>query len=143
MYRVILPSGPMNGTACAKFAFAFWDDIFGSDTPSREVTSPTDIRPGDLLQFPGHWAIATERAIFDDFYQRMFVNNVGGGASGMIGWASNPSLISDNLKVYTRYPLPYKFEDSEVHLTTTAPIGTPFTSLEGLDSVRLEARKAN
>lgn len=93
MYRVILPSGPMNGTACAKFAFAFWDDIFGSDTPSREVTSPTDIRPGDLLQFPGHWAIATERAIFDDFYQRMFVNNVGGGASGMIGWASNPSLI--------------------------------------------------
>lgn len=103
MYRVILPSGPMNGTACAKFAFAFWDDIFGSDTPSREVTSPTDIRPGDLLQFPGHWAIATERAIFDDFYQRMFVNNVGGGASGMIGWASNPSLIPDNLKVYTKY----------------------------------------
>lgn len=73
-----------------------------------------------------------------------YTQSVDGGATGSIGWGNVNRVIdlSDTV-VYTRYPLPYEFEDSEVHLTAEAPIGTPLTSLEGLGPVRLEARKAN
>ena len=54
------------GTECAKFAFAFWDDIFG-DLPMREITSPEDVQPGDLLHFEGHWAIAMKKAYNDRY----------------------------------------------------------------------------
>ena len=70
---------------------------------------------------------------------------VSGGPTGSIGWGldSNNRLSSNFIEAFTRYPLPYEFEDSEVHLTSEGPIGTPLTSLEGLDSVRLEERKTN
>lgn len=93
-----------NGTECAKYAFALWDDIFGAEVVMREVTDLTMIRPGDLLQFPGHWAVATGRSSYDDFFGRYFVDDTGGGSSGSIGWPTNPSLIVDGMKVYTRYP---------------------------------------
>ena len=46
-----------------KFAFAFWDDIFGADAPMREVTNPAEARPGDLIQAPTHWAIAVSNQL--------------------------------------------------------------------------------
>lgn len=131
-----------SGTECAKFAFAFWDDIFG-DAPYREVTDLWKVRPGDLVHAPGHWFIAADGATSSPLYDDPRTQSVGGGKAGAIGWGAFRLNTSDGTIAYTRYPLPYKFEDSEVHLTTTAPISTPFTFLEGLDSVRLEARKTN
>ena len=131
-----------SGTECAKFAFAFWDDIFG-DAPYREVTDLWKVRPGDLVHAPGHWFIAADGATSSPLYDDPRTQSVGGGKAGAIGWGAFRLNTSDGTIAYTRYPLPYKFEDSEVHLPTTAPISTPFTFLEGLDSVRLEARKTN
>ena len=137
-------SGPIgSGTECAKFAFAFWDDIFG-DAPYHEVSDPWQVKPGDLIHAPNHWYIATKGAYAMPNRNTPYTQSVDGGATGSIGWGNVNRVIdlSDTV-VYTRYPLPYEFEDSEVHLTAEAPIGTPLTSLKGLDSVRLEARKAN
>ena len=96
-----------NGKECAKFAFAFWDDIFGADAPMREVTDPADVRPGDLLQSPGHWSIATMRA-FDYKGRGPHTQEVGGGSAGVIGWTSGGySFLPDpttEIKYYTRYP---------------------------------------
>ena len=137
-------AGLGSGTECAKFAFAFWDDIFG-DVPYRKVTDPWQVRPGDLVQNPTHWYIATKSAFQNPLYDYDLpcTQSVGGGKTGSIGWGTNNKSIENSIAVYTRYPLPYEFEDSEVLLTSTAPIGTPLSSLEGLDSVRLEARKTN
>ena len=134
-----------SGTECAKFAFAFWDDIFG-DAPYRKVSDSQNVRPGDLIQTKTHWSIAVTGAYSVNWTQNPCIYNVGGGSAGSIGWGTidYPLDFNDSLlAIYTRYPLPYEFEDSEVHLATTGPIGTPLTSLKGLDSVRLEARKAN
>ena len=131
------------GTECAKFAFAFWDDLFG-DAPYRKVTDPQQVRPGDLIHYPTHWFIATKNAYSSPYFEVPCTQEVGGGSAGSIGWDTidRPIDFSDT-EVYTRYPLPYEFKDSEVHLAAEAPIGTPLSSLEGLDSVRLEARKTN
>lgn len=125
-YRIILPDGPINGIECSKFAFAFSDDIFG-DAPYREVTDPWQIKPGDLIQEEYHWSIAVSNPFSSQFYTDPCVVTVGGGKAGSIGWADPSGVPLGNtvLAIYTRYPLPYEFEDSEVHLTTTAPIGTP------------------
>lgn len=114
-----------SGTECAKFAFAFWDDIFG-DAPYREVTDLWKVRPGDLVHAPGHWFIAADGATSSPLYDDPRTQSVGGGKAGAIGWGAFRLNTSDGTIAYTRYPLPYKFEDSEVHLTTTAPISTPF-----------------
>ena len=137
-------AGLGSGKECAKFAFAFWDDIFG-DAPYREVTDPWQVRPGDLIQEEFHWSIAVSNPFSSQFYTDPCVVTVGGGKAGSIGWADPSGVPLGNtvLAIYTRYPLPYEFEDSEVHLTAEGPIGAPLSSLEGLDSVRLEARKAN
>ena len=138
-------AGIGSGTECAKFALAFWDDIFG-DAPYREVTDPWEVRPGDLIQWKTHWAIARKSAYSTSWTESPCTLTVGGGATGSIGWGSldqTLNLSGDLIAVYTRYPLPYEFSDTEVHLTAGAPIGTPLSSLDGLDSVRLEARKAN
>lgn len=129
-----------SGTECAKFAFAFWDDIFG-DAPYREVTDPWQIRPGDLIHFPSHWCIAVQSAYQEPGRDYPLTQTAGGGKAGSIGWG--PNAIRGYTTLYTRYPLPYEFDDSEVHLTAEAPIGSPLSSLDGLDSVRLEARKTN
>ena len=139
-YRAVLPDGPINGTECAKFAFAFSDDIFG-DAPYREVTDPWQIRPGDLIHFPSHWCIAVQSAYQEPGRDYPLTQTAGGGKAGSIGWG--PNAIRGYTTLYTRYPLPYEFDDSEVHLTAEAPIGSPLSSLDGLDSVRLEARKTN
>ena len=99
-----------NGKECAKFAFAFWDDIFGADTPFREVTNPADVRPGDLIRTPTHWAIATMHA-FDYEGRGPHTQKVGGGSAGVIGWPSGgysplPTPNGENRAYYTRYPLP-------------------------------------
>lgn len=137
-------AGLGSGKECAKFAFAFWDDIFG-DVSYREVTDPWQIKPGDLIQEEYHWSIAVSNPFSSQFYTDPCVVTVGGGKAGSIGWADPSGVPLGNtvLAIYTRYPLPYEFEDSEVHLTADGPIGTPLSSLEGLDSVRLEARKTN
>ena len=134
-------AGLGSGTECAKFAFAFWDDIFG-DAPYRKVTDPQQVRPGDLVHYPTHWFIATKNAYSSPYFDVPCTQEVGGGSAGSIGWDSidRPIDFSDT-EVYTRYPLPYEFEDSEVYLTATGPIGTPLASLDGLDSVRLWASK--
>ena len=131
-----------SGTECAKFAFAFWDDIFG-DAPYREVTDPWQVKPGDLIQYPSHWCIAVQSAYQRTGYDYPFTQAVGGGKTGSIGWGDPDASLNDILAIYTRYPIPYKFENSEVLLTAEGPIGTPLSSLDGLDSVRLEARKTN
>ena len=102
-YRILFPDGYHSGTECAKFAFAFSDDIFGSETPIREVTNPADIRPGDMIHFSGHWCIATEKAVYDDEHDYFLATDVGGGASGQIDWGDG-SNINRAPAFYTRYP---------------------------------------
>ena len=142
-YRIVLPNGPMNGTECAKFAFAFSDDLFG-DAVLRKVTDPKTVRPGDLIQFSTHWSIAVTAAYSVDWTDNPCVRTVDGGPEGVIGWGNvNMQLDFDDdlVSIYTRYPLPYEFKDPEVHITATGKIGTPLASLDGLDSVRLWASK--
>lgn len=143
-YNPMYPGPGGFGTECAKFAFAFFDDLFGYVTYQR-VTDPWKVRPGDLVHLKGHWAIAITGSHSVDWSQDPCICQIGGGPSGEIGWGNiDSTLRSTNfIEAYTRYPLPYEFEDSEVHLTAEGPIGTPLTSLEGLDSVRLEERKTN
>lgn len=143
-YNPTYPGPGGLGTECAKFAFAFFDDLFGDVTYQR-VTDPWKVRPGDLVHLKGHWAIAITGSHSVDWSQDPCICQIGGGPSGEIGWGNTDSTLRSTnfIEAYTRYPLPYEFEDSEVHLTAEGPIGTPLTSLEGLDSVRLEARKTN
>ena len=85
-----------SGTECAKSAFAFWDDLFGTDAFMHKVASYEDIRPGDLIHWDGHWAIAMERPYYEinfDGVGHWVVHHVGagGGLSGAcIGWGGNP-----------------------------------------------------
>ena len=143
-YNPTYPGPGGFGTECAKFAFAFFDDLFGNVTYQR-VTDPWKVRPGDLVHLKGHWAIAITGSHSVDWSQDPCICQIGGGPSGEIGWGNTDSTLRSTnfIEAYTRYPLPYEFEDSEVHLTSEGPIGTPLTSLEGLDSVRLEERKTN
>ena len=143
-YNPTYPGPGGFGTECAKFAFAFFDDLFGNVTYQR-VTDPWKVRPGDLVHLKGHWAIAITGSHSVDWSQYPCICQIGGGPSGEIGWGNTDSTLRSTnfIEAYTRYPLPYEFEDSEVHLTSEGPIGTPLTSLEGLDSVRLEERKTN
>ena len=143
-YNPMYPGPGGFGTECAKFAFAFFDDLFGDVTYQR-VTDPWKVRPGDLVHLKGHWAIAITGSHSVDWSQDPCICQIGGGPSGEIGWGNTDSTLRSTnfIEAYTRYPLPYEFEDSEVHLTSEGPIGTPLTSLEGLDSVRLEERKTN
>ncbi len=102
------------GTECAKFAFAFWDDIFG-DAFYREVTDPWEVRPGDLIHWDGHWAIAVKGAYSRPSYSFPFTQTVDGGKAGSIGWGTVDSRLDYNnvvplIAVYTRYPLPYETE---------------------------------
>lgn len=107
-YRIILPDSPINGTACAKFAFAFIDDVFG-DVPMREI-SISEIRPGDLLHFSGHWAIATKKVYYSSDDNCYLTSNVGGGTTGSIGWGNTDVNVNGLIAAYTRYPLPYETE---------------------------------
>ena len=105
-YRIVLPSGPINGTECAKFAFAFWDDIF-ENTASRKVDEAWNVRPGDLLEYDTHWAIVVTKPYESPLYSTACVKNVGGGSSGSIGWDTidQPLDFERGLKaIYTRYP---------------------------------------
>ena len=90
-----------SGTECAKFAFAFWDDIFG-DAPYREVTDPWQIRPGDLIHFPSHWCIAVQSAYQEPGRDYPLTQTAGGGKAGSIGWG--PNAIRGYATLYTRYP---------------------------------------
>lgn len=101
-----------SGIECAKFAFAFWDELFG-DLSARKVASYADIRPGDLIEWGGHWSIAMERPHYEidfDGVGHWVVHHVGGGgghiSGGSIGWGGNPwSVDGDNIiAAYTRYP---------------------------------------
>ena len=98
------------GTECAKFAFAFWDDLFG-DAPYRKVTDPQQVRPGDLIHYPTHWFIATKNAYSSPYFEVPCTQEVGGGSAGSIGWDTidRPIDFSDT-EVYTRYPLLYETE---------------------------------
>lgn len=103
-------AGLGSGTECAKFAFAFWDDIFG-DAPYRKVTDPQQVRPGDLVHYPMHWFIATKNAYSSPYFDVPCTQEVGGGSAGSIGWDSidRPIDFTDT-EVYTRYPLPSETE---------------------------------
>ena len=104
-------AGLGSGTECAKFALAFWDDIFG-DVPYREVTSFWQVKPGDLVHTPTHWYIAVKGADSRPFYDDPCTQEVGGGSTGSISWASGGRRLdtSDGTVVYTRYPLPSETE---------------------------------
>ncbi len=101
-----------SGTECAKFAFAFWDDLFGTDAFMHKVASYADIRPGDLIEWGSHWSIAMERPYYEidfDGVGHWVVHHVGagGGLSGAcIGWGGNPWPVDGNnmIAAYTRYP---------------------------------------
>jgi len=92
-----------NASECAKFAFAFWDDIFG-DVPYREITNYEDVRPGDVIFSGGHWAIATKKAYWDANNSWIRTSGVSGGPEGEIGWANVDSNITNLVAAYTRYP---------------------------------------
>ena len=98
-------AGLGSGKECAKFAFAFWDDIFG-DVSYREVTDPWQIKPGDLIQEEYHWSIAVSNPFSSQFYTDPCVVTVGGGKAGSIGWADPSGVPLGNtvLAIYTRYP---------------------------------------
>lgn len=106
-YRALLPDGYHNGTECAKFAFAFSDDIFG-DVPYREMTDPWQVRPGDLIHWDGHWAIARKSAYSSSWTENPCTLTVDGGSAGSIGWGDLDQALNINdgslLAVYTRYP---------------------------------------
>lgn len=103
-----------NGTECAKFAFAFWDDIFGADAPVREITNPVDLRPGDLIWYGGHWSIFIGFKFWELNGKDVFsVMSVDGGATGLIHWDDDcdtfgyiEKLNMDSFAkaIYTRYP---------------------------------------
>ena len=93
-----------SGTECAKFAFAFWDDIFG-DAPYREVTDLWKVRPGDLVHAPGHWFIAADGATSSPLYDDPRIQSVGGGKAGAIGWGAFRLNANNGTIAYTRYPL--------------------------------------
>ena len=86
-------SGLGSGTECAKFAFAFWDDIFG-DAPYRKVTDPWQIKPGDLVHDPGHWYVAVKSAFSSPYHNYPCTQSVGGGKVGSIGWG-DPGIFID------------------------------------------------
>ena len=95
-----------SGTECAKFAFAFWDDIFG-DAPYREVTDPWQVRPGDLIHWESHWAIARKSAYSSQYDEFPRTLTVGGGKAGSIGWGDSNQRLNfeeDLVSIYTRYP---------------------------------------
>ena len=102
-------AGLGSGTECAKFAFAFWDDIFG-DASYRKVTDPWQVKPGDLIQYPSHWCIAIQSAYQRAGYDYPFTQAVGGGKTGSIGWGDPDASLNDILAIYTRYPLPSETE---------------------------------
>lgn len=97
-------AGLGSGTECAKFAFAFWDDIFG-DAPYREVTDLWKVRPGDLVHAPGHWFIAADGATSSPLYDDPRIQSVGGGKAGAIGWGAFRLNANNGTIAYTRYPL--------------------------------------
>ena len=103
-------SGLGSGTECAKFAFAFWDDIFG-DAPYRKVTDPWQIKPGDLVHDPGHWYVAVKSAFSSPYHNYPCTQSVGGGKVGSLGWGDPGIFIDENtIAIYTRYPLPSETE---------------------------------
>jgi len=102
-YSIMLLDGRHEGTECAKFAFAFFDDIFGSDTTIRKITDPADVRPGDLIHVPGHWSVATEKAHLDETSGFIRAFDVGAG-NGSIGWSTIAVNITLADQIYTRYP---------------------------------------
>ena len=105
-YRIVLPDGPINGIECSKFAFAFSDDIFG-DAPYREVTDPWQVRPGDLIHWESHWAIARKSAYSSELWDCPCTLTVGGGKAGSIGWGNVDQTLDFNenlVAIYTRYP---------------------------------------
>ena len=109
-YRIVLPDGPINGIECGKFAYAFFDELFGETSPQR-VDSPWDIRSGDLIHFNGHWAIAMTNAHSVDWTQDPCIYHVGGGPTGRIGWGNTDSALNDDyIEAFTRYPLPSETE---------------------------------
>lgn len=103
-----------SGTECAKFAFAFWDDLFGTDAPIREITDPMDLRAGDLIWYGSHWSIFIGFKFWELNGRDVFsVMSVDGGATGLIVWDDDCDTFSeiDRLKmdtfaraIYTRYP---------------------------------------
>lgn len=103
-YRLKFPNGFFSGTACAKFAFAFSDDLFG-DLPVREI-SYVEVRPGDILHFDGHWAIAVLPPSYDYQPGKFCTKTVDGGSVGELSYGTiYRSLDSSNLlAAYTRYP---------------------------------------
>ena len=99
-------AGLGSGKECAKFAFAFWDDIFG-DAPYREVTDPWQVRPGDLIHWESHWAIARKSAYSSQYDEFPRTLTVGGGKAGSIGWGDSNQRLNfeeDLVSIYTRYP---------------------------------------
>ena len=111
-YRIVLPDDPINGTECAKLAFAFSDDLFG-DAVLQKVVDPKTVRPGDLIQFSTHWSIAVTAAYSVAWTDNPCVQTVDGGPEGVVGWGNvNMQLDFDNdlVSIYTRYPLPSETE---------------------------------
>jgi len=95
-----------NGTECAKFAFAFWEDLFG-DAPMHEVNDASQVRPGDLIQFKNHWSIAVTEPYWIDGYQHPCIMTVGGGSAGEIGWGSideGLNFSSTLVSIHSKYP---------------------------------------
>lgn len=108
-------AGLGSGTECAKFAFAFWDDLFG-DLPFRKVTDIMDARPGDLIKSPGHWSIFRgiefREVLGEECYSTISVD---GGATGAVQWDDYydafgqvswllDSIQNGDVVIYTRYP---------------------------------------
>ena len=95
-----------NGIECAKFAFAFWEDLFG-DAPMHEVNDASQVRPGDLIQFKNHWSIAVTEPYWIDGYQHPCIMTVGGGSAGEIGWGSideGLNFSSTLVSIHSKYP---------------------------------------
>lgn len=94
-----------NGLECAKLAFMVSDDIFGT-LPAHTHKDITKIRPGDVLEHPGHWSIATSTVTPDLYDAGCYnVDAIDGGPAGIANWSSGKLLNSNaGYTIWTRYP---------------------------------------
>ena len=109
-------SGTSTTYGCGAWVAMVSDAIFGqSGYPAREVTDPSEVRPGDLvivLNSAGklrHVRIVTSTASYREGYSGYdwWFSYSDGNASEKVRWADDGRIYTDeydSIRVFTRYP---------------------------------------
>lgn len=97
----------VTGYDCALMALKISDEIWG-DLPVRSHTDLSNIRVGDVLQDPNHWAVVIAPPVPNPSGQGVYVKTVDGGPSGILTWMGDEGnqVVKDGkgYVVWTRYP---------------------------------------